>query len=341
MNEPTVSQALAAFLRAPALRGARVGVVVDELASGRGWPSTTPSVDLVPGVEPEAPDRGGRARALGPGARFETPILIEGELADGVLDGTLWVVGQGDPSLVSESLWKLAEEIRLRGMREIRGGIGVDVSNFDAQRFHPDWEPVSSRAYYAPIAAFCANYSSFRIDVAPGDKVGEPAQSCGSRPRSRTSARSAEAVTLRGGGQLGARRRRAARRQRRERARDRRGLRRPRTEHVLARDRAARALRGGAAARSSSRRRECASAPRVRIGPRRPRRRASCCASAGEPLALQVRLLDKYSNNFVAEQLTKLLGAELYGAPAHLGEGRARARRPTCETTAHRRSRAR
>src|SRR4249919_3747210 len=34
-HEPLVSQALAAFLRAPALRGARVGVVVDELASGK------------------------------------------------------------------------------------------------------------------------------------------------------------------------------------------------------------------------------------------------------------------------------------------------------------------
>jgi D-alanyl-D-alanine carboxypeptidase/D-alanyl-D-alanine-endopeptidase (penicillin-binding protein 4) len=42
---------------------------------------------------------------------------------------------------------------------------------------------------------------------------------------------------------------------------------------------------------------------------------------AGDPLALQIRLLDKYSNNFVAEQLTKVLGAELYGAPGTWEKG--------------------
>jgi D-alanyl-D-alanine carboxypeptidase/D-alanyl-D-alanine-endopeptidase (penicillin-binding protein 4) len=41
----------------------------------------------------------------------------------------------------------------------------------------------------------------------------------------------------------------------------------------------------------------------------------------GEPLALVIRNLNKYSNNFIAEQLTKGLGAECEGAPGNWEKG--------------------
>src|SRR5262245_48779461 len=201
-DEATLSQSLANFLRAPALRGARVGVVVEDLATGERLAAHLPDADLVPASNQKLLISAAALERWGPAHRFETPILTEGPIADGVLDGTLWIVGQGDPSLVSETLWKLAEEIRLAGIREITGGIGVDATRFDSLRFHPDWEPVSSRAYYAPVSALSANYSSFRIDVEPGEKVGAPVivRLAPALPYFRTAA---EAVTLRGGGQLG------------------------------------------------------------------------------------------------------------------------------------------
>jgi D-alanyl-D-alanine carboxypeptidase/D-alanyl-D-alanine-endopeptidase (penicillin-binding protein 4) len=41
----------------------------------------------------------------------------------------------------------------------------------------------------------------------------------------------------------------------------------------------------------------------------------------GRPLGETVRSLNKYSNNFIAEQLTKLLGAEAYSAPGSWDKG--------------------
>jgi len=318
-SEAPVSQALAAFLRSAALRGARVGVVVDELQSGRRLAEHDAAVDLVPASNQKLLISAAALDHWGPAHTFETPILIEGELLpDGVLDGTLWVIGQGDPSLVSETLWKLAEEIRLRGLREIRGGIGVDPSFFDAQRFHPDWEPVSSRAYYAPVSAFSANYSSFRIDIAPAEKVGAPVlvRLAPSLPYFRTSA---EAVTLRGGGQLGLDVDVLA---------DGSGE-SVRVTGAVSADRppstywraiglperyAASVLRAQLEAQGVK------VAPRVRVGPA-PEAARELLRFKGEPLSLQVRLLDKFSNNFVAEQLTKLLGADLYGPPATWEKG--------------------
>jgi D-alanyl-D-alanine carboxypeptidase/D-alanyl-D-alanine-endopeptidase (penicillin-binding protein 4) len=60
--------------------------------------------------------------------------------------------------------------------------------------------------------------------------------------------------------------------------------------------------------------------PRVRFGPA-PADAREVLRFSGEPIALQVRLLQKYSNNFVAEQLTKRLGADLYGSPGSWQKG--------------------
>ena len=312
------SRALAALLSAPALRGARVGVAVEELASGRRVLDHDAGVALVPASNQKLLIASASLAHWGPAHRFETPVLLEGPIENGVVEGALWVVGQGDPSLVSESLWKLAEEIRLRGVRELRGGIGIDTTHFDAVYFHPDWEPVSSRAYYAPTSAFAANYSSFRIDVAPGLKVGERVQ-VRFAPETPYFRALPDALTLRGGGQL---------------AVDVDVLADGTGESVrvtgsLAEDREAttywRAVAlperyAAAVLRAQLEAQGVRVGPRVRFGPV-PADARELLRFAGDPLALQIRLLDKYSNNFVAEQLTKVLGAELYGAPGTWEKG--------------------
>ncbi|HXX47515.1 MAG TPA: D-alanyl-D-alanine carboxypeptidase/D-alanyl-D-alanine-endopeptidase [Myxococcota bacterium] len=317
-QESALSQALAAFLKAPALRGARVGVLVVDLATGANLAAHAADEDLVPASNQKLLISAAALDRWGPAHRFETPVLYEGELADGVLDGTLWIVGQGDPSFVSETMWKLAEEIRLAGVREIRGGIGVDTSRFDALRFHPDWEPVSSRAYYAPVSAWSANYSSFRVDVVPGEHVGAPAvlRIAPELPYFRSVV---DAVTLRGGGQL---------------ALDVDVL--PdgsgesvRVSGAVSADRPSstywRAVGlperyAAALLRAQLEAQGVHVAPRVRLG-NAPAGAHELLRFQGESLALEIRLLDKFSNNFVAEQLTKMLGAEQYGAPATWEKG--------------------
>ena len=317
-DDSGLEPALDRLVRSPALRGARIGVVVDELESGNRLLARDASAALVPASNQKVLIAAAALAQWGPAHRFETPVLIEGELTDGVLDGTLWVVGQGDPSLVSESLWKLAEEIRLRGIREIRGGIGVDTTRFDGATFHPDWEPVSSRAYFAPTSAWSVNYSSFRIDVAPGARVGDPA-SVRLAPALPYFRPLAEALTLRGGGKLaldvdvlpdgtG------------ESVRVTGSVSADREPVTYWRAVALPERYAAALLRAQLEAHGIKVGSRVRFAPAPPEAR-ELLRFPGEPMALQVRLLDKYSNNFVAEQLTKLLGAEVYGAPASWEKG--------------------
>ena len=317
-DEATLSQSLSQFLRAPALRGARVGVVVDDLATGERLAAHLPDADLVPASNQKLLISAASLERWGPAHCFETPILTEGEITDGVLDGTLWIVGQGDPSFVSETLYKLAEEIRLAGLREIKGGIGIDASRFDALRFHPDWEPVSSRAYYAPVSALSANYSSFRVDVVPGEKVGAPV-SLRLAPQLAYFRSAADAVTLRGGGQLildvdvlpdgtG------------ESVRVSGAVSVDRPSSTYWRAVALPERYAAAVLRAQLEGQGVKVAPRVRVGTVPPEAR-ELLKFSGEPLALQVRLLEKFSNNFVAEQLTKIMGAEVYGPPGTWEKG--------------------
>ena len=310
---------LRAFLRDPAIRGARVGVVVADLATGESLVEHQPARALVPASNQKILITAAVLARWGPTHRFETPLLLGAAPdAEGVVDGALWIVGRGDPTLTSESMWKLAEEIRLRGIREIRGGIGVDVSYLDSIAIHPDWEPASSRAYHAPTGAFAVNYSAFRIEIAPGSKVGRPALLRVAPDVGYFRTRS-DAVTVP----------RARRLQLEiERLADGSGER----VHVsgafpLAGDPdtfwravsmptryAASVLRAQLEAHGVR------VAGSVRVGPPPPGAR-ELLRFEGAPLGETIRRLNKWSNNFIAEQLIKVLGAERFGAPGTWDKG--------------------
>ena len=67
---------------------------------------------------------------LGPAWSWATPVWLQGSVKDGVLDGNLVIKGSGDPKLVLERLWLLLRRVQQLGVREIRGDIVLDRSDF-------------------------------------------------------------------------------------------------------------------------------------------------------------------------------------------------------------------
>ena len=67
---------------------------------------------------------------LGPAWAWTTPVWLQGSVKDGVLDGNLVIKGSGDPKLVLERLWLLLRRVQQLGVREIRGDIVLDRSDF-------------------------------------------------------------------------------------------------------------------------------------------------------------------------------------------------------------------
>jgi D-alanyl-D-alanine carboxypeptidase/D-alanyl-D-alanine-endopeptidase (penicillin-binding protein 4) len=67
---------------------------------------------------------------LGPAWAWTTPVLVNGSVADGVLQGDLAIQGRGDPTLTIERLWLLLRQVQRAGIREVRGDIVLDNTAF-------------------------------------------------------------------------------------------------------------------------------------------------------------------------------------------------------------------
>ena len=112
---------------------------------------------------------------LGPAFTFRTEVLVDGPVAAGVLRGPLYVRGGGDPHLVIEDLWLLAERIRGYGIREIRGDVVLDKGFFAPQSHDPAaFDGEEGRAYNVGPDPLLLNFKSLALTFTP-DPVGKVA----------------------------------------------------------------------------------------------------------------------------------------------------------------------
>lgn len=163
-------------LAARGFRGASLSVLVVERGSGALRFSRTPSRALIPASAQKLLVALAALDAFGPAHRFTTQVRAPAPPDAAGRIAALFVRGGGDASLTSEQWWRLAADLRALGVTQVEGDVLLDDSHFDAERWLPDWQPVSARAYHAPVGALSANYGAFRVVAAPGAAPGAPAR---------------------------------------------------------------------------------------------------------------------------------------------------------------------
>ncbi len=102
----------------------------------------------------------------GGSTRFETPVFIRGTRVKSRIEGDLVFRGVGDPSITSEIIWKLVNDIKLLGIKEITGSITIDNSYFDTEMRDESrefGENQTRNAYDAPISAFAINFNTATV----------------------------------------------------------------------------------------------------------------------------------------------------------------------------------
>lgn len=95
--------------------------------------------------------------------RFETKVYVDKKPQQAKLKGNLYVKGAGDPSLVSEKMWLLINEIKKWGIKKIEGDLVFDDSIFDQNYLDGDRSEWNQRAYNAPLAGLSLNWNSVRV----------------------------------------------------------------------------------------------------------------------------------------------------------------------------------
>ena len=114
---------------------------------------------------------------FGPNHTFYTEVLATAPPKQGTLTGSLYIQGSGEAFLLYEDVLSWASEIRRQGVTTVTGDLFVSDSGFDHQGNYlpPGFDQKSEDgAYRAAVSAVSVNFSAVSITISPG-KVGTPA----------------------------------------------------------------------------------------------------------------------------------------------------------------------
>ncbi|MBD0334874.1 MAG: D-alanyl-D-alanine carboxypeptidase/D-alanyl-D-alanine-endopeptidase, partial [Cyanobacteria bacterium Co-bin13] len=166
--------ALDAIAAQPALQSARVGVYVETQGNTNTGPQVLYARDaqqfFIPASNIKLLTTAAALDFLDPDYRIRTSVYGE---AGAVTD--LRVVGRGDPSLTSEDLARLAQQIAQAGVRQVRTLVGDD-SYFPGSPVNPNWEWEDVQAGYgAPVNSLISDRNALNLSLVP-QAIGQPLQ---------------------------------------------------------------------------------------------------------------------------------------------------------------------
>lgn len=106
--------------------------------------------------------------ALGPAYTWRTEVFAAAPVQEGRVAGDLWLRGYGDPYLVAEEYWKLAEAVRRRGVQRIDGDLVFDNSFFALEPEDPGaFDNQPARVYNLAPHPLLVNFNAVRLTVKP------------------------------------------------------------------------------------------------------------------------------------------------------------------------------
>jgi serine-type D-Ala-D-Ala carboxypeptidase/endopeptidase (penicillin-binding protein 4) len=319
--EARLQETLAEILRSPELGDAEVGVHVRSLRDGHTVFERNSAKLFNPASNVKLVTSAAAFAYLGPNYRFKTVVYRDKPMSGGVLNGNLYIRGFGDPTLTDEQLFGLVNEIALSGISEVKGDLVVDDTFFDQVYEGPGWDQEYSDHSYAPsMSALAINYGNFTLRILPGDSIGSAAKvlvwpeipsieltssavTRGDGTRSRVFVGTSKGdgnkvvVNVRGAVSLA----------------DETGL-------TLYRRVYHPTMYAGEEIRSLLEMRGVKIKGKVRLGPAN-KTGVVVATHLSRPLAEVASVLNKFSNNFIAEQMLKTLGAELRGEPGTWEKG--------------------
>lgn len=114
---------------------------------------------------------------LGPQYRFSTQLLTDAKLIkNGVLQGNLYIVLSGDPTLTYNDLVELMLTLRSQQINSIAGNVYIDNTAYDQRFYGPGWvNKDKNYCYAAPISASIINHNCLPLTLAPS-KPGQAAR---------------------------------------------------------------------------------------------------------------------------------------------------------------------
>ena len=175
-NPKQFQESIREILSSSALSGSTTGLIIKK--QGDNQPLFAQNIDLllVPASTIKVFTSSLALDVLGPDHRFVTEL--RGKLSEDKtsIAGNLCVKGYGDPWLIPERLWYLTQRLKATGARQITGDLIVDTSYFDGpQDANGVEQDDSSSAYMAPAGAISVGFNVVQIHIRPNPTPNKPA----------------------------------------------------------------------------------------------------------------------------------------------------------------------
>ncbi len=111
---------------------------------------------------------------LGPDYKFSTQVVTDAKSTNnGVVDGNVYLVHSGDPSLTYSDLTDLMVALKSLQIHTINGNVYVDNTAYDQENYGPGWSWDDTRyCYAAPINASIINHNCVSFSISPSKSEG-------------------------------------------------------------------------------------------------------------------------------------------------------------------------
>jgi serine-type D-Ala-D-Ala carboxypeptidase/endopeptidase (penicillin-binding protein 4) len=114
---------------------------------------------------------------LGPDYKFPTTVLTDAQgMNNGIINGNIYLVHSGDPTLTYNDLTDLMVTLRSQQIQGIAGNVYIDNTAYDQSNYGPGWEWDDKRSCFAaPINASIINHNCLSLQMTPGSRPGRAA----------------------------------------------------------------------------------------------------------------------------------------------------------------------
>ena len=142
-------------------------IIVHRLKDGKTLYKHHPNKDLTPASLSKLFTSAALLHHMGSQSKLRTKFYYTGKKEKNIIHGDLIVVGDGDPYLVSEDLWTISNEFRLRGVHKLKGHLSIDSTQFYPEDISSSFKRKhsSQKSYTALGSTFLFNFNFHSIRV--------------------------------------------------------------------------------------------------------------------------------------------------------------------------------
>ncbi|NPV11761.1 MAG: D-alanyl-D-alanine carboxypeptidase/D-alanyl-D-alanine-endopeptidase [Ignavibacteria bacterium] len=131
-------------------------------------------VPLIPASTNKLFTTGVALLSLGPNFSINTELYCDdNDLSDRIINGNLFLKGYGDPTITTENLKNLITKLKLANIQSVTGNIIIDDSFFEETFYRNEWiEDENISVPLPPISSVTVNSNSIFLRVNGSNKIG-------------------------------------------------------------------------------------------------------------------------------------------------------------------------